>query len=327
MIKGITLAIVIASMGTACHAQREKTESNPTFQSIGENLSDLLAKYPRARSGEANSCAEMKIVSYQKLRDKQLTVRDLTSSQPALEVNEWVYFEGTASGFDRRSELFDLSNAKGILGIAGVDHEAVILIVPNTEIWHRIGKKELLLDDSPSSFASKRGASVCGYGLVVERTGKKYIAIADVIRNGSNDKSDQLGPKPSHIQDASQSNDQVTDAEAAKEEEFSKTVDSSEDTSLQELGMVSPSFTCEEGALPSETAICSNRSLAVLDRELAVAYRNALKQVDRSQDNVKRSYLVSMQRQWLIERNKQCEADAVCLEEYMKSRIAELKTD
>lgn len=104
----------------------------------------------------------------------------------------------------------------------------------------------------------------------------------------------------------------------------SESEDAEMPSTVAESSASGPSFTCRAGLSPSEATICGDSSLASLDSELSHSYQTALHATDAKQDAVRRSYLVSMQRQWLKERNKQCGADAACLEEFMKSRIDEL---
>jgi uncharacterized protein len=76
-----------------------------------------------------------------------------------------------------------------------------------------------------------------------------------------------------------------------------------------------PSFACTGTLTPTEKVICSDSTLAALDRALATAYRNKfdglpVESADALDEVVKS--LVITQRAWLAHRNS-CGADTVCV--------------
>ena len=80
-----------------------------------------------------------------------------------------------------------------------------------------------------------------------------------------------------------------------------------------------PSFDCRSNTAPDERAICANRSLSRLDRELAASYAAARSVLDaRGQTELRQA-----QRDWLRLR-RDCGADVSCLEARYTQRIAAL---
>jgi uncharacterized protein len=87
-----------------------------------------------------------------------------------------------------------------------------------------------------------------------------------------------------------------------------------------------PSFPCSGALSPTETAICSDDSLAALDRALAVAYKNKFDgmpvESGNALDEIVKS-LVTTQNAWLAHRNS-CGADRACIRKAYVTRTASL---
>lgn len=79
------------------------------------------------------------------------------------------------------------------------------------------------------------------------------------------------------------------------------------------------SFDCKRAGTEVEKAICSDKTLSILDEFLALTYKKAL---DRSSYKNK---LKASQNNWLIYKRNACEDDDICLNTEYYSRILELK--
>lgn len=80
-----------------------------------------------------------------------------------------------------------------------------------------------------------------------------------------------------------------------------------------------PSFDCRKAGTASEITICSSAHLAELDRALASLYSSAKARLSSGD----RQALLTSQRSWLAMRDT-CEADTICLENAMETRLAVL---
>lgn len=84
---------------------------------------------------------------------------------------------------------------------------------------------------------------------------------------------------------------------------------------------VGPSFDCAKATYRSEHLVCSSLELAVLDLEMANAYRDAAARVGTKS---RKSALRGLQNYWLRNVREAC-ADVVCLRSAYEQRIRELK--
>jgi serine protease Do len=82
-----------------------------------------------------------------------------------------------------------------------------------------------------------------------------------------------------------------------------------------------PSFSCNGRLSPAEAAICSDDSLASLDRQLAALYGSKLRSLPASQQ----AELESMQTTWLAERNS-CGTNKSCIRNAYEVRISSLRS-
>jgi len=80
-----------------------------------------------------------------------------------------------------------------------------------------------------------------------------------------------------------------------------------------------PSFSCAGNLAPAEAVICSDESLAALDRTLAVAYTRML---DSFPAGEKRT-LIGVQKAWVARRDA-CRTDKNCIRAAYTARIAQL---
>lgn len=85
---------------------------------------------------------------------------------------------------------------------------------------------------------------------------------------------------------------------------------------------INPSFDCSKATTAVEKAICRNAELSELDRELTRLYQEVI--------NTGVEHIKSSQREWISERDKQCEVKnneeiTKLLKEMYKARIDELK--
>jgi S1-C subfamily serine protease/uncharacterized protein YecT (DUF1311 family) len=87
----------------------------------------------------------------------------------------------------------------------------------------------------------------------------------------------------------------------------------------QDTKAATPSFSCNGQLLPTEAAICSDDSLASLDRQLAAVYRSKF----RSLPTYQRADLESTQRTWLTERNS-CRTNKSCIRNAYEAHISRL---
>ncbi|WP_194479227.1 tetratricopeptide repeat protein [Bradyrhizobium sp. CCBAU 53338] len=85
---------------------------------------------------------------------------------------------------------------------------------------------------------------------------------------------------------------------------------------------LSPTFNCDKVSAPDELAICDNRALAFLDRELSAAYQQLKKGLQRNEDNLR---LKQEQGEWLRQR-RQCQRNSDCIAEVYRSRIEQLQS-
>jgi uncharacterized protein len=91
-------------------------------------------------------------------------------------------------------------------------------------------------------------------------------------------------------------------------------------------GMAHPSFACSGSLNPTETAICTDESLAALDRTVTTAYRNKfdglpVESADALDQLVKS--LIITQKAWTAHRNS-CGADHTCIYRAYRIRKAAL---
>ena len=80
-----------------------------------------------------------------------------------------------------------------------------------------------------------------------------------------------------------------------------------------------PSFSCTGNLAPTEAVICSDDSLAALDRTLADAYKRMYASFPSSE----RGTLASVQRTWLAQRNA-CRTDKNCIHNAYLTRLRQL---
>jgi uncharacterized protein len=80
-----------------------------------------------------------------------------------------------------------------------------------------------------------------------------------------------------------------------------------------------PSFSCGGNLAPTEAVICSDDSLAALDRQLAAAYASMYASFPLNE----RSTLTSVQRTWLAQRNA-CRTDKTCIRNAYLTRLGQL---
>jgi len=79
-----------------------------------------------------------------------------------------------------------------------------------------------------------------------------------------------------------------------------------------------PSFSCAKAASTVERMICADATLAMLDRDLALAYMRTL-----DATGTKRSHVQKAQRNWVRAKRNAC-TDAACLGTVYRDRILEL---
>lgn len=83
-----------------------------------------------------------------------------------------------------------------------------------------------------------------------------------------------------------------------------------------------PSFSCATAKKnATETAICGSATLSAIDGELGSLYRSRLRGASTSAATA----LKSQQRAWIVDRNRLCAGDAVCLETATRARLTELQ--
>ena len=80
-----------------------------------------------------------------------------------------------------------------------------------------------------------------------------------------------------------------------------------------------PSFSCAGNLVPTEAVICSDDSLAALDRQLAAAYAKMYASFPVSE----RGTLTSVQKTWLAQRNA-CGTDKTCIRNAYLARLKQL---
>ena len=80
-----------------------------------------------------------------------------------------------------------------------------------------------------------------------------------------------------------------------------------------------PSFSCGGNLAPTEAVICSDNSLATLDRELAAAYARMYASFPASE----RGTLTAVQKGWLAQRNA-CRTDKTCIRNAYQARLRQL---
>lgn len=80
-----------------------------------------------------------------------------------------------------------------------------------------------------------------------------------------------------------------------------------------------PSFSCAGNLAPTEAVICSDDSLATLDRQLASAYSKMYASFPVSE----RGTLTSVQKAWLAQRNA-CRTDKTCIRNAYLVRLKQL---
>jgi len=95
--------------------------------------------------------------------------------------------------------------------------------------------------------------------------------------------------------------------------------------SLKKTGVFRTSYDCAKAESDVENAICHVEELADLDVQLGTVYKSLMAKLSPAE----RAPLRSEQRQWLLERDKQCalyKGWVECLRSYYQKRIEELKT-
>ena len=80
-----------------------------------------------------------------------------------------------------------------------------------------------------------------------------------------------------------------------------------------------PSFSCAGNLAPAEAVICSDDTLAALDRTLAVAYARMLDSFPAGE----KSTLIAVQKAWVARRDA-CRTDKACIRNAYVTRIAQL---
>ncbi len=80
-----------------------------------------------------------------------------------------------------------------------------------------------------------------------------------------------------------------------------------------------PSYSCAGNLAPTEAVICSDESLAALDRQLANAYKSMYASFPANE----RSSLTAVQRTWLAQRNA-CRTDKTCIRNAYLTRLGQL---
>ncbi len=87
-----------------------------------------------------------------------------------------------------------------------------------------------------------------------------------------------------------------------------------------------PSFPCSGTLKPAASVVCSDESLAALDRALAAAYAKKLNSLPADTDNAldeTRAGLIFTQKAWLIHRNE-CGSDKACIRQAYRVRTGAL---
>ena len=87
----------------------------------------------------------------------------------------------------------------------------------------------------------------------------------------------------------------------------------------QNTTQAGPSFPCSGNLLPTEAVICSDETLASLDRQLAGAYRSKLENLPAAQ----RTGFEASERTWVAERNR-CGENKSCIGKAYQARISSL---
>jgi uncharacterized protein len=82
------------------------------------------------------------------------------------------------------------------------------------------------------------------------------------------------------------------------------------------VAAANPSYSCGGNLAPTEAVICSDDSLAALDRQLAAAYTSMYASFPASE----RSTLTSVQKNWLAQRNA-CRTDKTCIRNAYLARL------
>ncbi|MEM8555430.1 MAG: lysozyme inhibitor LprI family protein, partial [Pseudomonadota bacterium] len=85
---------------------------------------------------------------------------------------------------------------------------------------------------------------------------------------------------------------------------------------------LSPSFNCAKASTPTETAICGNAELAMLDLNMANAYRRTLDRLTGGDEE----FVRQRQRTWIEERDA-CGGDETCLTTSYGQVITLLESD
>ena len=80
-----------------------------------------------------------------------------------------------------------------------------------------------------------------------------------------------------------------------------------------------PSFSCAANLAPTEAVICSDDSLATLDRQLASAYAKMYASFPANE----RSTLTSVEKAWVAQRNA-CRTDKTCIRNAYLARLKQL---
>jgi TPR repeat protein len=87
----------------------------------------------------------------------------------------------------------------------------------------------------------------------------------------------------------------------------------------QNTNEANPSFSCSGDLQPAEAVICSDDSLASLDRQLAAVYDSALTNLPAGQ----RTQIEAAESAWVAERNR-CRTDKPCIRNAYRARIGSL---
>lgn len=84
---------------------------------------------------------------------------------------------------------------------------------------------------------------------------------------------------------------------------------------------IDPSFDCRKAITPVERAICGDPALAAIDRELGRAFSDRL-----AVSGDQRQAVLTEQREWLRERDQNCQDQVSCLTNWTNDRIAALRS-
>ena len=212
---------------------------------------------------------------------------------------------------------------KGDYGRAIADYSDAIFLRANytealllrAEMYSRTGQLERSLSDANAAVKSdgKNVYALLARALARESTGDFELARQDYAKALGLDS--KLSIAKAGLERAKLGQEAGSKLELLTRERSGLTHDSpTTNTAL------SPSFNCAKASNSDETAICNDRTLAFLDRELNAAFR--LKQAGLSQAD---SRLLQQEQGMWLKLRRQCQSDAECIANSYRSRILELQ--